>query len=156
MKNGKCHSCSIFRSAFRTVHSAFSASTLIAHRSALLLVLCLLTGCGSAHSEQLVGPYKLVANDKIDQMAVVRTIGEDALPCIDPTVFSVGFNDRYLVARQHPDNDRAVTNYYYIDLQHETVDPNANVHGPMTLEQFQAKKTELGLPEFTRTNHMLE
>jgi len=117
-------------------------------------------GCGFVHDEHLIGPYYLSAVDTPDQMCVSYALGNgNELGLIHETVFAVGWNDRYIVAKQHPENDRRVTNYYYLEMALDStllkpsVDPNwqhKSVTGPLTEAVFLARKAELGLPDFTR------
>ena len=76
---------------------------------------------------------------------------------IDQTVFSVGWNDRYIVAKQHPNNNRGVTNFFYLDMIKDgpLVDPPVCVVGPLSEAEFTREQAELGLPPFRRTIHSL-
>lgn len=114
----------------------------------------LLCGCGLVHDEHLTGPYRLIAVDTLDQMGVSYSLpGGDAVGRIPETVFSVGWNSRYLVAKQHPKNDRNITHFYYLDMSRDNLyaDPSASVTGPLSESEFDRKRAELGLPEFTRS-----
>lgn len=113
---------------------------------------------GFAHDEHLVGPYRLVAVDVDEQMTVCRDVGrggggggDGAEGVIGETVFAVGWDGRYLVAKQHPRNDRQVTKFFYIELARDGQPKGAVVvTGPLSEGEFTAEKAELGLPEFTR------
>jgi len=124
-------------------------------------------GCGGfVHDEHLIGRYYLNAVDIPEQMSVSYALGNgNELGLIDETVFAVGWNDRYIVAKQHPANDRRVTNYYYLEMALDSTllkpsnDPNwqhKSVTGPLTEAVFLAKKAELRLPDFTRVIRSLE
>ena len=118
-----------------------------------------LSGCGFVHDEHLVGPYYLTAVDTSEQMSLGCAVeGGSRVGRIDETVFAVGWNDRYIVAKQHPKNDRRVTNYFFLDVSRDSAyaDPRASVTGPLTEAEFQAKKAELGLPGFKRSVRSLE
>ena len=116
----------------------------------LVLAMVLLSGCGEVHEEHLVGPYDLSAIDLEQQMSVYHS---DNAARIGETVFSVGWNKRYLVAKQHPNNNRSVTNFFYLDMTKDGpyFDPKASVVGPLTEAEFARKQAELGLPSFQRT-----
>ena len=119
----------------------------------------LLSGCGFVHDEHIVGPYYLNAVDTDEQMSLCYALdGGDRVGRIDETVFAVGWNDRFIVAKQHPKNDRNVTNYFFLEMARDNshADPSASVTGPLTEAVFQAKKIELGLPDFTLTVRSLE
>jgi nitrous oxide reductase accessory protein NosL len=126
----------------------------------LLPVLALLlSGCGYAHDEKLTGPYRLIAVDVDEQMDVSYSLPNGgAIGRIPETVFSVGWNDRYIVAKQHPKNNRSITNYYYLDMSRDSTyaDPSASVAGPLKESDFLRKRTELSLPDFSRTIKALQ
>ena len=68
-----------------------------------------LAGC-DVHHEKLVGPYLLIAIDTPEQMSVSYDLGDGtSIGRIEPIVFSVGWNDRYIEAKQHPEKNRSVT-----------------------------------------------
>jgi hypothetical protein len=107
----------------------------------------------------LTGPYRLIAVDTLDQMSVSYGLPSgDAVGRIHGTVFSVGWSDRYIVAKQHPKNNRRITHFYYLDVSRDSTyaDPSASVTGPLTEAEFLRRRTELGLPAFTRTIKSLE
>ena len=126
----------------------------------LLPVIALLfSGCGYVHDEKLTGPYRLIAVDVDEQMNVSYSLPNgSAVGRIPETVFSVGWNDRYIVAKQHPKNNRSITNYYYLDMSHDSAyaDPSASVTGPLAESDFLRRRTEIGLPDFSRTVKALQ
>jgi hypothetical protein len=108
----------------------------------------LLGGCGPVEEHRIVGPYRLMAMDTRDQMSI--WCGKWGR--VDETVFAVGFDNRYIVAKQHPKGDRSLTNYFYIDMAADSPDePRAkHVTGPLSEPAFLGRKKQLGLPPFTR------
>ena len=105
-------------------------------------------------SEKLTGPYRLSATDSDLQMHVsYKLTSGDTVGRIPETVFSVGWNDRYIVAKQYPKNNRAITNYFYLEIarDNEYADPSESVTGPLSADEFEKKRSELGLPVFSRT-----
>ena len=118
-----------------------------------------LAGCGFVHDEKITGPYRLVAVDVSNQMRVCYTLENDVcMGRIPETVFSVGWNERFIVAKQHPSNNRAVTNYFILEIARDSklADPSASVTGPLTAAAFQERVAQLALPEFTKTIRALE
>ena len=118
---------------------------------AISAIIC---GCGFDHDEQITGNYRLVAVDVMDQMSVGLSVkGGNAIGRINATVFAVGWDQRYIVAKQHPNNNRAVTNYYYLEMAKDSqhADPSASVTGPLTETEFKQRQVNLKLPDFTRT-----
>ena len=136
-------------------------------KAKLMLAVCvlgivsMLSGCGLgfSHNEHLIGPYRLIAVDTSEQMTVVYDLGDGGfVGRIPQTVFSVGWNDNYIVAKQHPNNNRSFTNYYFLEIAKDSAHagPKESVTGPLTQEQFAVKQAELQLPPFTRTIKSLE
>ncbi len=111
-------------------------------------------GCGFVHDEMITGPYRLVAIDNSEQMSVCYTLKKcDCIGRISETVFSVGWNDRFIVAKQHPSNNRSITNYFILEMARDSqlADPSASVTGPLSAAAFEKKVASLGLPSFTKT-----
>jgi hypothetical protein len=114
---------------------------------------------GFFREKHLVGPYRLGAVDIDEQMSVYYDLGDGTgIGRINETVFAARWNDRYVVAKQHPKNDRTVTHYFYLEIARDSgyADPGESVTGPLSEAEFNAKKAELGLPDFTRVIKPLE
>ena len=125
---------------------------------AAILLGLLLAGC-DVRRERLVGPYLLVAVDTEAQSHVAFDLeGGTSIGRIPPTVFEVGWDARYIVAKQHPDGDRTVVHYYFLEIAKDSkyADPSKSVTGPLSVQDFEAKKAELKLPEFRRKLKHLE
>jgi len=112
-----------------------------------LLFLCLfLYGCwGVAYNEELNGQYYLSATDTREQMYLSY---EDekygGLGVISETVYAVGQNDAYIIAKQHPNSDKTITNYFIVPITNKISNiPEKNIFGPLTFEEFINKKKEL-------------
>jgi hypothetical protein len=121
--------------------------------------LSLFRGCGFLHEEKLTGNYSLIAVDTMDQMAVdYMHEGGVGHGRINETVFAVGWDERFIVAKQHPGNDRSVTHYYYLEMAKDRpyADPELSVSGPLTEAEFARHREDLKLPAFTRVIKALE
>ena len=111
------------------------------------LAVAALDGCGFLHDEPIVGPYRLVAADVSDQMAICEGTGS-AVHCVIPaTVFAVGWNASFIIAKQHPydlpqatNPDKTVTSYWIVRVSDRAV------IGPLSYEEFQARRSTLGVP----------
>jgi hypothetical protein len=133
-------------------------------RALLLIVagisLTQLSGCGFVYDKKLTGKYHLSAVDIPEQMSVCYALGEEGscVGRIDETVFSVGWNERFIVAKQHPSNDKSVTNYFILDMTKdgELVDPGVSVTGPLSESEFKKQSQSMTLPDFTQTNDELK
>jgi hypothetical protein len=125
----------------------------------LSLMLFAAGGCSDAHREKLVGPYILIAVDIDEQMSVAYYVGKGiSITRVLPVVFAVGYDQRYIVAKRHPDNDRSIIQFYYVDIANDSHsgDQFKAVVGPLTEVEFVAKKAELLLPDFKFTFKHLE
>jgi hypothetical protein len=125
--------------------------------SSLLFV----AGCGFVRDEVVDGPYRLVAVDVPEDMALCRSVGNggvcsgDGLP--GPTVFQAGANSQYIVFARHPCQwpkapNRSITEFYYILRQANEWDATkpVSVIGPFNELEYQQEKGRLQLPEFSR------
>jgi hypothetical protein len=154
----------------RPVHSRKARSHAIRWTS-LASLLCV-AGCdwqGFVHDEALVGPYRLIAIDTLNDMSLCRSLGDDRGDCIGdglpgPTVFQAGANSQYIVLARHPSElgkspDRSVSEFYVIVLSSKDWRPEdkwnpkfsrALVMGPFNDLEYQREKERLQLPEFSR------
>lgn len=124
-------------------------------------MLVLLGGCNLFDSgvEWRGGPYALIWIDTTEDTSVCRDLGNGSwIGRIDSTVFAVGWDQRYLVAKQHPNGDRRQTNYFILDARNDekNVDPSRVVIGPLTALEFQRKTVEMRLPKFSTVLESLE
>jgi hypothetical protein len=140
--------------------------------AALIVTLLALVACspfsGFVQDDTLDGPYRLVAVDTDEDMALCRSppgvsdcMG-DGFP--GPTVFAAGANARYIVIARHPREwpsppDRSVTQYYYLVRTPDEATkglPSGNVRGPFTQAQFTEQQQRLALPDFSRVFERLK
>jgi hypothetical protein len=116
-----------------------------------LIVSVWLSGCfrGPVEDHKIVGDYRLMAMDTEEQMSI--WCGKWGR--VEETVFAVGFDKRYIVAKQHPNGHRNVTNYFYIDMTADSPSEAESKHvtGPLTEAEFIAHQQRLGLPSFSHT-----
>lgn len=105
------------------------------------------------------GPYRLGWIDEPNAVTLSFAGDSDHLSGrIDSVVFAVGWDGRYLVAKQHPDGKKDITNYFVIDSANDSAaaDPAKVVIGPLNEENFQNMSKNLGLPRFSKTLATLE
>jgi len=113
-------------------------------------VLCAFISCKGVSEEQVIGNYYLVAMDYVKEETSLSYKLEDgnSVGVVDKTVFAVGFNDNYIIVKQHPSNNRTITNYYIVPIYKEsTLSPEKGLIGPLTLEQFNEKRKELNISD---------
>ena len=115
----------------------------------------LLSGCGLFDSGVVWrgGPYILGWIDLPDEVTLSYDLGDGAsIGRIETCVFAVGWDGRYLVAKQHPAGDRTITNFFVVDAQADGpyADTRKVVIGPLSESEFAAKARELSLPSFSK------
>ena len=110
-------------------------------------------GCcfiGRVYEEYLVNGYAVWATDVMAQAKIVKkdkeisstTIYTSVVPA---TVFAYGWNDDFIIAKQHPrKKDRKVdtnlTYWYIVEVA------SGNVHGPLSEDEFNKLRTKLKVP----------
>ena len=129
--------------------------------SVLLITAVLLSSCRLFDSgvEWRGGPYALLWIDTSENISLCRDLGNGSfIGRVDSTVFAVGWDGRYLTAKQHPNNDRSKTNYFIVDARNDTdyADETKIVIGPLTASEFQKKATDLRLPKFSKVLSSLQ
>jgi hypothetical protein len=112
----------------------------------------LLQSCiGSAHHEKLNSGYYLSAIDVKEDMVIGFQDRDYGIGIIEATVFAVGQNDEFIIAKQHPkvspsDMNKTVINYFIIPLKNKvSQSPEKNIYGPLTLEEFERKRKKLNI-----------
>ena len=90
---------------------------------------------GSAYREDMVAGYAVWAIDALDEAAVVRkTSPHGAVHVVGPTISAYGWNNDFILAKQHP------ANWFIIEVK------GGKVHGPLTKEQYMELRQTLGVP----------
>lgn len=115
--------------------------------------LLFLVGCWRGNDSGVVwrgGPYILSWMGTADKVSVCYQ--GTPIVRIDVQVVAVGWDGHYLVVKQHPDGNKAITNYYFIDATKDgpKVDPMDVVVGPLSELEFAKKSAELHLPPFSK------
>lgn len=106
-------------------------------------------GCpvgGLIYEEDLANGYAVWATDTIEDAAIVhRDKGRSAArEVIHSMVFAYGWNDDFIIAKQHPEKDgkidTSMTNWYILEVA------SGKVHGPMREDEFSKLGTKLKVP----------
>lgn len=112
----------------------------------------LLQGCiDGAYDKKLNAGYYLSAIDIKENMLVGFQDGDYGIGIIRPTVFAVGQNDEFIIAKQHPKLvsggiNKRITNYFIISLKNKINKlTKKNMYGPLTKEEFEQKRKELNI-----------
>lgn len=98
--------------------------------------------------------YLLVAIDSKEQMSLIFDLGDGTgLGLVDPIVFAVGENEKYIVVKQHPSYyDKTLTNYFVVERsKSDDFDERKKlVTGPFSEQEFEQLTDSLGLPPFQK------
>jgi len=134
-----------------------------------LFILLVFSGCsGLAIKEEITKNYYFIAVDIREDCALSYHEPSDASnygTVIEATVFAAGYNDKYMIVKQHPRTfpnqpDKKITNYYILPLKKEMNWRTKNgLIGPLTQEEFTEKRKELNISDsltFTKVIEELE
>ena len=124
-------------------------------------VLCIaFSSCEGLSHKEIVGKYFLVSMDGDKyQTSLSQEVGGDEqffAGIIDDMVYSVGFDNRYIIAKQHPRSsllkgkpDLKVTYYYIVDMIQKAgaVAGDVKIYGPYDEGEFYKKRKELGISD---------
>jgi len=105
------------------------------------------------------GPYILSWIDEPSNVSLCYDLGKGQMVGrIDVCVYAVGWDGRYLVAKQHPNGDKKITNFFIIDSQQDGryAHPPKVVLGPLSESEFLKKAHDLNLPPFSKKLESLE
>jgi len=125
-------------------------------RLVTFITLCIMVGgCGLFDSGVVWrgGPYALGWIDIPEDVTLSYDLGKGAsISRIPARVFAVGWDGHYLVAKQHPNGDKKITNYFIIDATKDGryADPKNVVAGPFTESEFVKESADLRLPGFSK------
>src|SRR5690348_6880621 len=124
-------------------------------KAAACVFVILLCGCGDAIHERITGSYVLIAVDVDEQLSVARKVAFGGyVERIGPVVTDIGWNRQYIVAAVRPPGTPGVPPvFYYLDMRKDSEYPgnqHAAVTGPLSNQEFDQAKRNLGLPDFTR------
>lgn len=120
-----------------------------------VLLMSSLSCCGFIDSKVVwkSGRYGLIWIDDPKQVQLCFDAGRGSwLTLVDPQVFSVGADERFVVVKQHPNGDRGITNYYIVSIRADSAagESQHTVEGPFSEAEFTMKSKVLQLPVFTK------
>jgi len=101
-------------------------------------------GIGFAYEKKLSGKYCLIACDTLEQMhiATMPSDGGNSYPGVIPeTVFAVGWDEHFIIAKQHPPGDKTAMSFYILRVS------DGLVAGPWAEAGFIAERKKLGVPK---------
>ena len=127
-----------------------------------LTILLLIGGCkGFAIEEKIIENYYLIATDDAEDLDLSYhepSDGDIYGSVIGAKVFGVGYNDKYIIVKQHPrifpnPPNTNITYYYILPIKKSMDWKSKNgLIGPLSLENFIQKRKELNIPEALQFN----
>jgi hypothetical protein len=120
-----------------------------------ILITCLFScSLGMDTVRHVTGNYYLTAPDDEEQLGLTyRYPGDDTgySGIIEETVFAVGYNKQYIIAKQHPHDIKETTNYFILPYNANRNPKNEDLIGPLTLNEFNQKKKEFRIENLNFT-----
>lgn len=121
----------------------------------ILLISLACGGIGLAYEHDLTGDYAVWATDQVEQAAVVQKIPDtsSATVIVESMVVAYGWNDDFIIAKQHPNLDgfsqvdTSITHWFIVRVA------TGDVYGPLTEEEYLQHRREFSIPDeldFTR------
>jgi len=111
-------------------------------------------GCffGTGLIEQsLDNDFYLFANNSFDETSIIYNTGKYSSSIIvEESVFAVGFNDDFIIAKRHPKDSinqilEEIIYYYIIEINNISKN-NPKKSIPLSEEQYKSKRRELKIP----------
>lgn len=115
-----------------------------------LIFLCfVLVGCGFSKQKQIGESYFLRKGDLKRDVDIGFGNSSSSEGIVGPTVFEVYWNNDFILAKRHPvSKEKNLVEYYILKkVVFGKEKASENMFGPLTLEQFEAKKKELLIQE---------
>ncbi len=114
----------------------------------ILFILFFLQGCGlfESMSDVIVGQYKVSFGDGVSWRSL--SLGNREL--IGPYVYAVGHNEKFIVAKQHPNHELRfevnthITKYFIIDITKDNRQ-GRGIYGPLERNQFDSLSAALNI-----------
>ena len=114
----------------------------------IFAVTILMVGCcrfGDFYHEDLGNGYVVIAADIIQQVHISIKEGSGSSEVVPPMVFAYGWNDDFVLAKQHSLKshrkvDTSITYWYIVEVA------SGNVHGPLSEGEFNKLRTKLKVP----------
>lgn len=111
-------------------------------------------GLFDSGSDRITGKYVVLWIDKHESQGISEEVelnSSSAIGLVSEYVYSVGHDDEFIVAKQHPtsgfDNgfeiDTTITNYFVIDMNRKILKTGEKVFGPLSKVQFDSLRKEL-------------
>lgn len=122
--------------------------------SILFITVLFFTGCFRKEFKQpLTSGYALYAYSSHEDMTIEYFDKYGGFEIVGPTVFAIGYNNDFIIAKQHPaiypeKENKAITNYFIIPLKKPISWTSQSVAmGPYTETEFLQMKARLKIAD---------
>jgi hypothetical protein len=113
-------------------------------------------GLFDSGSDRIIGKYITVWIDTYENQSISEEIelnSGSSIGVIQEYVFSVGHNEEFIIAKQHPTNgfekgfeiNTKITNYFIIDMNRKILKKGEKVFGPLNEKEFNKLRKELNI-----------
>jgi hypothetical protein len=88
-----------------------------------------------------------------EDMIIMHTEKSGSIEIVGPTVFSIGYDKEFIIAKQHPaiypeKENRGITNYFIISLKHPVSwTSQGNATGPLNEKEFREERKKLNISD---------
>lgn len=122
-----------------------------------------IAGCGTfVYERQITGDYYLIATDSMEDLAVCYHNASDIYASIGGHgVYEVGNDEHFILTKKYKEvprpgrdslfttYDKSITEYCIIPIDNtqKASDAQDNFFGPLTRQEFEAKRKELGVAD---------
>jgi hypothetical protein len=118
----------------------------------LLIVAAFIWSCDYSYQKKIGDNYFIKCIESRDRMDIGFGTSDLSEGIIDPTVFEVHWDEKFILVKRHPLNlgqdAKSVTEYYVIKkVKFGEAKAKQNMHGPYNLEEYEKKKAELSINE---------
>ena len=122
---------------------------MIKNLALLIIVIILLECCGDKSFKQITGRYYLVNLDGGGATTVSYKLNTgNYIGIIPEKVLAVGFDNTYIIVKQQPSSTGAKVVYFVLPITNiDTLHPQAGLIGPLSENDFIAKKRQLNISE---------
>ena len=119
---------------------------------ASIILLMTIGGCAWLDKSEYVkitGDYEVSWNDLESNRAIVKPNIKCGNGCyniiVGGYVYSVGHNDQFIYAKQHPNLDTTITKYFLINIIKNEKDVQKGIYGPLNKDEFEKLLLKLGI-----------
>jgi hypothetical protein len=122
----------------------------------LITVIVLSSGCQNLTERKIIGNYYLVSTDRNEDetsLSYKLSSGDNYIGIIPETVFEIGYNEFFIIAKQHPkdinkNQDKSGINFFILPIMTlDTLYPQKYLLGPFNETNFINERKKLNIPD---------